>query len=435
MVTNLTECSERRDSLNSRENLANHLATSITNCTTKNIVIILLSAGFLLAQTSTIDNIGLPMFHEEWGFFPSDSPPNADMEIYLSVPYERLQFVRDTNGYDASFSALIALFEDKELIAKTTRTTSINVARYAETNSPTLAKPKPYILKEIPPGSYVLRTIITDLETDAEYKKETEFTVTGFPLDGKPHFSSIVLLEDASGRPCFKGYCPVSDSLFFKLELLYPRMSNGTVIRGLRRNGKVLVADTLSIPREGGTIDISSSFSLPEHIWETTIFAEILSGGKIIEKVEKAVHIVPEEHFWTLSSPEETIEQISLIATDHEIRAMEDALEDSAGKLDSLIEEFWNSRDPTPMTETNEVKQTFYERLAAANKKFNEFKEGWRTDRGKVYIIYGEPDEIERHPFDPGYKAYEIWYYYYLRKTFYFVDYIGDGTYELVREE
>lgn len=64
-----------------------------------------------------------------------------------------------------------------------------------------------------------------------------------------------------------------------------------------------------------------------------------------------------------------------------------------------FVEQFWLRRDPTPSTPQNEFKDEHYRRIAYANAHFASARNpGWRTDRGRVYITYGPPDEIEFHP-------------------------------------
>src|SRR3984957_7783672 len=65
---------------------------------------------------------------------------------------------------------------------------------------------------------------------------------------------------------------------------------------------------------------------------------------------------------------------------------------------DNFIEAFWQRRDPTPDTEENEYKEEHYQRIAYSNEHFAAGIPGWKTDRGRIYIIYGKPDEIESHP-------------------------------------
>ena len=61
-----------------------------------------------------------------------------------------------------------------------------------------------------------------------------------------------------------------------------------------------------------------------------------------------------------------------------------------------FVERFWRRRDPTPNTLVNEYRQLFWNRVKEANEKFlDSAKPGWQTDRGKIYILYGPPDEMK----------------------------------------
>jgi len=71
---------------------------------------------------------------------------------------------------------------------------------------------------------------------------------------------------------------------------------------------------------------------------------------------------------------------------------------------DNFIEAFWQRRDPTPDTEENEFKEEHYRRIAYANEHFAAGVPGWRTDRGRMYIVFGPPDEIESHPSGGSYE-------------------------------
>lgn len=65
---------------------------------------------------------------------------------------------------------------------------------------------------------------------------------------------------------------------------------------------------------------------------------------------------------------------------------------------DKFIEAFWLRRDPTPDTPENEYKDEHYRRIQYANERFGAGIPGWKTDRGRIYILHGPPDEIESHP-------------------------------------
>jgi GWxTD domain-containing protein len=74
--------------------------------------------------------------------------------------------------------------------------------------------------------------------------------------------------------------------------------------------------------------------------------------------------------------------------------------------------EFWKSIDEKPETQVLETKISFMKRVGEANKLFKEaYTEGWKTDRGRVYIKYGKPDDVESFPFETKTKSYSIWKY------------------------
>jgi GWxTD domain-containing protein len=89
-------------------------------------------------------------------------------------------------------------------------------------------------------------------------------------------------------------------------------------------------------------------------------------------------------------------EDVAYIITDEERAAFKQLSNDE--ERDNFIEAFWQRRDPTPDTVENEFKEEHYRRIAYANEHFAAGIPGWKTDRGRIYIVYGPPDEIESHP-------------------------------------
>ncbi len=89
-------------------------------------------------------------------------------------------------------------------------------------------------------------------------------------------------------------------------------------------------------------------------------------------------------------------EDVRWIITDEERSAFKQLSNDE--ERDAFIEAFWQRRDPTPDTAENEFKEEHYQRMAYANEHFAAGIPGWKTDRGRIYIMYGKPDEIDSHP-------------------------------------
>ncbi len=89
-------------------------------------------------------------------------------------------------------------------------------------------------------------------------------------------------------------------------------------------------------------------------------------------------------------------EDVKWIITDEERSAFMQLSNDD--ERDQFIEQFWLRRDPTPDTPENEFKEEHYRRIAYANEHFAAGIPGWRTDRGRIYVMYGPADEVESHP-------------------------------------
>ncbi|HUK47919.1 MAG TPA: GWxTD domain-containing protein [Terriglobales bacterium] len=89
-------------------------------------------------------------------------------------------------------------------------------------------------------------------------------------------------------------------------------------------------------------------------------------------------------------------EDVRWIITDNERKAFMQLSNDE--ERDQFIEAFWQRRNPDPDSEDNAFKDEHYRRIEYANEHFAAGKPGWMTDRGRIYIVYGPPDEIDSHP-------------------------------------
>jgi GWxTD domain-containing protein len=140
-------------------------------------------------------------------------------------------------------------------------------------------------------------------------------------------------------------------------------------------------------------------------------------------------------------------EDVRWIITDEELSAFK-KLQNNAER-DTFIEGFWQRRDPTPDTAENEYKEEHYRRIAYANEHYAAGMPGWRTDRGRIYIMYGPPTSVDSHPMGGPYQRsaeegggqtetfpFEVWRYRYLEGIgqeieIEFVDDCGCGAYEM----
>jgi GWxTD domain-containing protein len=142
-------------------------------------------------------------------------------------------------------------------------------------------------------------------------------------------------------------------------------------------------------------------------------------------------------------------EDVRWIITDEERKIFDTLKTDD--EREQFIEQFWFRRDPDPDTDANEYREEYYTRIAYANEHYTSGIPGWKTDRGRIYITFGKPDQIESHPSGGSYDRptwegggttstypFEIWWYRYIEGVgsdveIEFVDPTGSGEYRIAR--
>jgi len=142
-------------------------------------------------------------------------------------------------------------------------------------------------------------------------------------------------------------------------------------------------------------------------------------------------------------------EDVRWIITDEERKVFDSLKTDD--EREQFIEQFWFIRDPDPDTDVNEYREEYYQRIAYANEHFTSGIPGWKTDRGRIYIMFGKADQIESHPSGGSYDRpawegggttstypFETWWYRYIEGVgsdveIEFVDPTGSGEYRIAR--
>ena len=229
-----------------------------------------------------------------------------------------------------------------------------------------------------------------------------------------------------------------NDRLLIYMELYRGDSDNDEIVveTKIRNDGnKMMYRDTLSAAMAEPVTRQLREFSLAEFP-PGRYDVEVRLRGRRFKELEKQVG-------------EFTIlwDQAALIQHDFETAIGQLDYISDPGELDSLkaartpeerkraFERFWLDKDPTPGTEENEVKREFYRRVNYANFNFSVMRRaGWKTDRGRIYVQNGAPDQIDDVPMSPSDPPYQRWHYYqngrYRRFTF--VDENYDGEYRLM---
>ena len=136
---------------------------------------------------------------------------------------------------------------------------------------------------------------------------------------------------------------------------------------------------------------------------------------------------------FTLDELQNEFKIAKYIATAHEINVY-NSLEDILS-IRRFLSKFWKNRESNSTTANNEFRKAYLARHAFVQDRYSTpFREGWKTDRGRVVLIYGKPDEIERFQNTMSTQPYEIWRYYGIEGGVYFVfaDMDGMGDIQLL---
>ncbi|MBD3291144.1 GWxTD domain-containing protein [candidate division KSB1 bacterium] len=146
----------------------------------------------------------------------------------------------------------------------------------------------------------------------------------------------------------------------------------------------------------------------------------------ITQKLNSQIAILPDEQV------EREIEYIKYLLPKTELDRLKELLSTEAKR--EFLSDFWDSRNPDPSRSANEFRQVYLERARMANEQFGGFKDGWKTDMGRVFMLYGPPTDIERHPSSATERAYQEWTYEQLQGgvQFIFIDISGFRQFELV---
>jgi len=360
------------------------------------------------------------------------------LNLYTKVAYDELQFLKVKDGFQAEYEFSVTIFNQQGgqadgIILKK----QVVVNSFDETNIQTVfdVSEAEFVIK---PGKYELLISIMDMDSKKTGRQKSELLIPGYQGPGL-QISDIIIADsvvvDSIGNiqavaNVIGNFGESQESLYFVYDLYHtqkgveiPVQANILDIKGkvLKKIKKTLVPDELRL---------TDYFRMDRKDLEIGKYNFQLIIGSDEQTLEKMKNFTVR---WIgmpsmIQDLDAAIEQLRYIAKGSAVKEMKKAEEKERLRL---FMEFWEERDPTPGTESNELMQEYYRRVEFANVKFSTYLEGWRSDRGMVYILLGPPNDIERHPFEVDSRPYEIWSYYQINREYIFVDNTGFGDYRL----
>jgi GWxTD domain-containing protein len=375
-----------------------------------------------------------PVFRCQIGQRLGDGPDSLRLYVAISVPNDNLSFLRgEDGGYVATFEYSVALFaQDTLLPIERVQTIDVTAESFRQTNSRTQHA---FNAEEftLPPGEYRIRVTVADEETrrESRWRGEVKLEQSDPLLDVSDIFwvSSDERLR-ALGMPRLVNSFPTSESqATARVEFYSIGDAQLRLFWGVFDDAGDTLRHRLSNAMPTGKMQSSEYTVLLEGLppQSYTLYFEVDGNGRReTRSLEFSVHLpgIPA----SITDLGIAIRQVKYIATVEENRRLRNA---SISDRARLFREFWKKRDPDPATEENELMQEYYYRVEYSDEHFSTHRNGWETDRGRIYILYGEPTQIERHPFESGTYPYEIWYYHHINRRFVFVDHTGFGDYTL----
>jgi len=396
--------------------------------------------------------VGQPAFFVDWaGFQGTDSL--SRLEIYYQVFNFGLQFQKDSAEYEARylFTVIINDNNGKQIVAQE-QDRKVRTADYGKTTSRFDYRTSQMNFA-LPPGTYKIMCSLKDENSHSISNRDFAVKLRNFrnalPSASDVQFAyaiepageetSVFRKGDVTVVPIPSRYYGENDSTQLKYYFeVYPGSSGlrevkvEAVVRSNVRG--TLSRDTSQITLGGSAIRQVRGLSLdqvPPGDYELHIRL-LGQRNKLLDERVEAFSLQWTQEGLLRHDYRTALDQLKYIAPSSEIKKMQD-LKTYEERL-AAFDAFWAERDPTLGTKENETKREFYRRVTYANRQFQHLRQpGWRTDRGRIYIQHGDPDQIDDVPMSPNYRPYQVWHYYrqgsYRRFTF--VDQNDDGDYRL----
>jgi len=365
-----------------------------------------------------------------------DSTAQAALAVTVTVPYSELSWIKVAAGYAAGVEFVVS-FEPRDggRMYGDAWERRMVVEDFAPTISTTRVVSERRRF-QVPPGRYRVRVGIRDLNASTESSAREQITVRDYSRDPVGFADLEIGVADSMNV-----FTPVPTRRFgLNVERLAAR-----VVLFDRRSGswprtypfRYRISDETGGEVASGTTEVTLTRSA-EPVIVRPSRSDLFLGNYTfqLEFVEGRSRWLVERSFEVEESGPprgreftRMLEPLSYIADAREIEALRALPEEEQA---AGWEAFWRRRDPTPETARNEVQLEFFRRLRYADKNFQGFGPGWRSDMGRIYIRHGPPDQIESRPPTSTSSQLEIWYYNNPYRRYVFADRDGFGRYVLL---
>ena len=393
------------------------------------------------------------------------SGPATRLDVYTAVPNTSLRFLARAGGFEARYGLTVQVHaldergEQQSLVVSRTFEREVSAADYDETQTPE-REDRALQTLDVPPGRYAVTVAVEDGASGRALSREIGHRVRDLagaavtlsdplllsaydPAGGTstPIVGSTVSTEMDAFWVGYDLYAPAETALrvtyvVTEQSRVRERPSFGALLGLAPRQAADLgtpVAVTEALSVEAGRTPAAFRIETEGlQVGDYTLTVRLAdAAGETIAEVDKPFAVRWMGLDSQIADLDQAIAQLRYLARDRELRAIKNAPTPEEQRRQFLA--FWQERDPTPGTPRNESMEQYYFRVAYANDRYGRLRDsGWNTDRGEVFIRFGEPDYVEDHPFDYGTRPYQIWTYQGRGRRFIFVDETGSGDFQLL---
>ena len=403
------------------------------------IIIILFSTDFIFAQRSKKDlnsgNIG------QYGLVTFSRPIKKDsikVTTFVEIPFSSLQFIKRNSDFIASYSASVMLTDsnEKQLIKKVW-SDSIVVGEYIHTQSKLRTK-KHFVNFNVSKEKYKITSELYDNDTRKKGSKKKNLNF--IKQKKTPSLMEPIIITNLKGEWGFDSdEFPILGRKITNIDNGLNILASGFVddtpylidTKILLGDEKIVLPAIEDATENGFFVHMIKIEKEYLESFNTKIIFE-LKQSKTVKKIEKNITIFKPGISGFVKNIESSFRQMKYILTTSERK---NAKGKKGKDLENIFLKYWEKRDPTPETSLNELMEEYYIRVNYVNEYFNmSWKEGWETDFGMIYILFGPPDEIQRSNVNSSNAStYQVWYYNRLNKQFVFKDQNGFGDFRLDR--
>ncbi len=375
--------------------------------------------------------------------FAGQDRSSSRLDVFLQTTYENLTFIKVHENYEASFEVTISIYDtDTKLVREKNWRESIKARSFDESVSTTA-----YSLLQrsfdLAPGKYFITVMLQDEESHVMRRIVRQMTIPKYDTSTLS-LSDIMLVSRITYTGEKRSISPLVSAnvgtLTEPFHVFFESYSDSAIAQGFvsvivqdsKKNESVRTDTTIAIPSGRNPIFLPVDARILD-VGDYVVYVLVKSakGEKenVLASTSRKFVVRWSGLPRTVKNFETAVEQLAYIAEKDEMEYINEG--STSEEKQHRLAEFWKKKDPNPNTARNEKMEEYYSRVEYANKNFSHYIEGWRTDMGMVFIIFGSPSNVDRHPFDMESKPYEIWTYYELNHSFTFVDESGFGDYHL----